>query len=58
VSVYIGSTRLGTISTRGSWTYRKLIWLPASTSLRAGTVKLLTTSSARVYIDGIAVKGA
>lgn len=57
VAVYIGATKIGTVSTRSSsGGYRKLIWLPASASLRSGTLKLLTTSASKVFVDGVAIK--
>lgn len=57
VYVYVGSTKVGTISTKASATvYKKLIWLPAFSSVRSGTLKFVTTSTAKVYIDGVAVK--
>jgi hypothetical protein len=58
VAVYIGATKVGTVSTKSSvGAYKKLIWLPAS-SLRSGTLKLVTTSTAKVFIDGVAIKSA
>lgn len=58
VTVYVGAVKFGTVSTKSSvGTYKKLIWLPA-TSLRSGTLKLVTTSTAKVFIDGVAVKSA
>jgi WD40-like Beta Propeller Repeat len=59
VAVYIGATKIGTVSTRSSvGAYKKLIWLPASSTLRSGTLKLVTTSTAKVFIDGVAIKSA
>jgi Tol biopolymer transport system component len=57
VAVSIGSTKLGTVNTKSSTsTYKKVVWLPATNSVRSGTVTISSTSSAKVFIDGLVLR--
>jgi hypothetical protein len=57
VNLYIGSTKIGTLNTKSSSpSFQKTIWLPATKSTLKGNLKIQTTSTARVFIDGIYVR--
>jgi len=54
VSVYIGNSRITTVSTRAAkGQYKKVLWLPATTSARSGTLKLVVVGNGPVYVDGV-----
>ncbi len=55
--VYVGSRRLGRVNTYASRTHSKVVlWLPHQAVERRGTLVLKTTSSRRVFVDGIVVR--
>jgi len=54
VDVWLGGVKIGTVNTSRSTTkWRQVLWLPIQTTTRAGTVVLRSSSSRRVYVDGI-----
>lgn len=59
VAVYLGTTRLGTVSLAASTTQRQaLIALPALSAARSGTLRIVVTSATGrlVQIDGVAIR--
>ena len=53
VAVYVGATKIGSVSLKASAAqYQQVLWLP-TVSLRSGTVTLKTLSAAAVRIDGL-----
>lgn len=54
VDVWLGGVKIGTVNTSRSTTkWRQVLWLPIQTTTRTGTVVLRSSSSRRVYVDGI-----
>lgn len=50
----VGNTRITTVSTRAAkGQYKKVLWLPATTSARSGTLKLVVVGNGPVYVDGV-----
>ncbi len=59
VAVYLGGTRVGTLSTYSSTTHAKVVlWLPRWTSARTGTLTLRPTSNSPVHVDGVVARHA
>lgn len=53
VDVYLGSTKLGRVSLYSATTkYKRVLWLPALSTSRGGTLLLKSTSSRPVIVDG------
>lgn len=57
LAVYVGSTKVGTLSLRSSSTRNKVMLSTTLSTARAGTLKLVsTTSGMPVYVDAFAVR--
>lgn len=57
VAVYVGSTRVATVSTSSSVTRdQAVLWLPRFSATRTGTLVLRSTSRSQVVVDGVLVQ--
>jgi len=56
LDVWVGSTKVGRISTRSTSTVNRAVrWLPSG-AVRNGTLTLRPASSTRVFVDGVLVR--
>ena len=57
LAVYVGSTKVGTLSLKSSSTRNKVMLSTVPTTARTGTLKLVSTTSGKpVYVDAFAIR--